>query len=195
MNTLNIDKEKVINAYKQGSEEQKKVFEQLFGKETFRPKNVMERVKTFEDACRELGKEHPFVLAYQNTNLRDPEVADDNKDVIAYLKLRIIAAALNEGWTPQFVKDEYRYFPYFVIRANEEIRQMSKEEKSRVVCRSDFDAGAYGGVSFANAYYDSAYVHAGIGSRLAFKTKELAEYAGKQFTELYADYLLNTNNA
>lgn len=95
MDILSIDKEKVINTYKQGSEEEKKFLELLFGVETFRPKNVIERVKAFEDACRELGKDHPFVLAYQNTNLRDPEVADDNKDVIAYLKLRIIAAAMN----------------------------------------------------------------------------------------------------
>lgn len=195
MDILSIDKEKVINTYKQGSEKEKKVLELLFGVETFRPKNVMERVKTFEDACRELGKDHPFVLAYQNTNLRDPEVADDNKDVIAYLKLRIIAAALNEGWTPQFVKDKYRYSPYFCLYTDKEIIRMSKEQKYRVFYRPSSAANAYSGVSCASAYGDSAYVYASIGSRLAFKTKELAEYAGKQFTELYADYLLNTNNA
>ena len=65
---------------------------------------IIERVKTFEDACRELGADHPFVLAYQNTNLRDPEVAEENRDILAYMKLRIIAAALNEGWKPQLQK-------------------------------------------------------------------------------------------
>ena len=195
MDILSIDKEKVINTYKQGSEKEKKVLELLFGVETFRPKNVMERVKTFEDACRELGKDHPFVLAYQNTNLRNKEVADDNKDVIAYLKLRIIAAALNEGWTPQFVKDKYRYSPYFCLYTDKEIIRMLKEQKSRVFYRSSSAANAYSGVSCVGAYGDSAYVYSSIGSRLAFKTKELAEYAGKQFTELYVDYLLNTNNA
>lgn len=189
MDTLNIDKEKVIEAYKQGSEKEKKVLELLFGMETFRPKNVMERVKTFDDACRELGKDHPFVLAYQNTNLRDPEVAYDNKDVLTYLKLRIITAALNEGWTPRFVEGEYRYFPYFYLYTNEEISRMSEEEKSSVVFRSNISAYAYGGVAYACAYNDSVYV-ANVGSRLAFKTEELAEYAGKQFTKLYAEYLL-----
>lgn len=190
MNTLNIDKEKVINTYKQGSEKEKKVLELLFGVETFRPKNVMERVKTFEDACRELGKDHPFVLAYQNTNLRDPEVADDNKDVIAYLKLRIIAAALNEGWTPQFVKDEYRYSPYFYLYTDKEISRMSKEQKSRVVYRANKDRDEYCGVLYAHVYYDSEPVYTYIVGRLSFKTKKLAEYAGKQFTKLYVDYLL-----
>lgn len=40
---------------------------------------------------------------------------------------------------------------------------------ARVVYRSNSSAGASGGVSFANANYDSAYVHAVIGSRLAFR--------------------------
>lgn len=188
METLNIEKEKVIEAYKQGSEKEKKVLELLFGMETFRPKNVMERVKTFDDACRELGKDHPFVLAYQNTNLRDPEVAYDNKDVLTYLKLRIITAALNEGWTPKLIKVEKRYSPCFFLYTDKEIRNMSKEEKSRVVFRSNSSAYAYGGVAYACAYNDSVYV-ANVGSRLAFKTEELAEYAGKQFGKLYANYL------
>lgn len=183
METLNIDKEKAINAYKQGSEKEKKVLELLFGVETFRPKTIMERVKTFEDACRELGKDHPFVLAYQNTNLRDPEVADDNKDIIAYLKLRIISAALNEGWKPKIMKEEHRYFPYFRLYSAEDISRMPEEQESRVINLPS------GGASYAHAYYDSEHFYAYMGNRLAFKTKKLAEYAGKQFAKLYVDYL------
>ena len=40
---------------------------------------------------------------------------------------------------------------------------------ARVVYRSFHSAYAFGGVSFANAYYDSVYVSAYIGSRLAFR--------------------------
>lgn len=40
---------------------------------------------------------------------------------------------------------------------------------ARVVYRSDHYAYAYGGVSYAYSLYDSAYVNAGIGSRLAFR--------------------------
>lgn len=146
---------------------------------------ITDRVKTFEDACRELGEDHPFVLAYQNTNLRDPEVADDNKDVLAYLKLRIITAALNEGWTPQLVEDERRYYPFFHICS--EIC-MSEEEKSSVVYLSDCYASALVSVSFAYADYDTAVVYADIASLLVFKTEELAEYAGKQFIDLWTDF-------
>lgn len=41
----------------------------------------------------------------------------------------------------------------------------------RVVCRSSSSAYANGGVSFANAYYDSSNTYASIGSRLAFRGK------------------------
>lgn len=190
MEILNIEKEKAINAYRVGSDEQKQVLELLFGVETFRPKNVMERVKTFEDACRELGKDHPFVLAYQNTNLRDPEVADDNKDVIAYLKLRIIVAALNEGWKPKFVKGELRYFPYFYLCSDEDISRMGEDEKSRVVYRPNYGTYENGGMAYEIAKDGSASFFATFMPLLVFKTSELAEYAGKQFVYLYADYLL-----
>ena len=75
-----------------------------------KPQNVMERVKTFEDACNELGNDHQTVIDYYA--LCD---ATCTKDILSYAKLRIIAAALNEGWKPKFTTDEYRYFPWFYL--------------------------------------------------------------------------------
>lgn len=147
-----------------------------------KPQNVMERVKTFKDACNELGIEH-------DKWVQDKKDLGLEADVIAYLKLRIIAAALNEGWKPQFTTDEYRYFPWFYLYTQSEIDEMSEEEKSRVVCRSSVNAHAYGGVAFAVTVNDSSYTITHVGSRLAFKTRELAEYAGRQFVEIWADYV------
>lgn len=188
--TLNINKENVLNAYGSATDEQKAMLEIIFGKDTFKSKDITERIKTFEDACKELGSDHPLVLAYQNTNLRDAEVANDNKDIIAYMKLRIIVAALNEGWEPQFIPGEYRWSPYFVLYTKDEIDEMDEKTRARVVFRSDSSAVAGGGVSFAYSSSGSANVYAVIGSRLAFKTDDLAEYAGKQFIEIYADFML-----
>lgn len=188
--TLNINKENVLNAYGSATDEQKAMLEIIFGKDTFKSKDITERIKTFEDACKELGSDHPLVLAYQNTNLRDAEVANDNKDIIAYMKLRIIVAALNEGWEPQFIPGEYRWSPYFVLYTKDEIDEMDEKTRARVVSRSNNYAYAYGAVSCAYSAYDSAGVYANIGSRLAFKTDDLAEYAGKQFIEIYADFML-----
>lgn len=147
-----------------------------------KPRNVMERVKTFKDACNELGIE-------PDEWMQDKKELGLEADVIAYLKLRIIAAALNEGWQPQFTEDEYRYFPWFCLYTQSEIDEMSEEDKSRVVYRSGNSAGASGGVACAVAGGDSSYTVAGVGSRLAFKTRELAEYAGRQFVEIWADYV------
>lgn len=147
-----------------------------------KPQNVMERVKTFKDACNELGIEH-------DKWVQDKKDLGLEADVIAYLKLRIIAAALNEGWKPQFTTDEYRYFPWFYLYTQSEIDEMSEEEKSRVVYRSVSYAHAHGGVACAHASYDSSNTNTNFGSRLAFKTRELAEYAGRQFVEIWADYV------
>lgn len=181
MEILNIEKEKAINAYRVGSDEQKQVLELLFGVETLKPKTVMDRVKTFEDALKELKPFHPLVKEYKALCK-----ADVTSNLIAYSKLCIVTAALNEGWTPKFIKVEKRYSPCFFLYTDKEIRNMSKEEKSRVVYQScDY---ASGGVSLAFTNCDTTTVR--FGSRLAFKTSELAEYAGKQFVYLYADYLL-----
>lgn len=147
-----------------------------------KPQNVMERVKTFKDACNELGIEH-------DKWVQDKKDLGLEADVIAYLKLRIIAAALNEGWKPQFTTDEYRYFPWFYLYTQSEIDEMSEEEKSRVVFRSYSYANAHGGVACAVTSYDSSSASTSVGSRLAFKTRELAEYAGRQFVEIWADYV------
>ena len=103
---------------------------------------VTERIKTFTDACNALGDEHPLVKEY----LR---VADGNiilDDLYAYLKLRIIVAALNEGWEPKFTEDEYRYFPCFYFYTKEEYDKLDDEEKGRCVLRSG--GGAYSGSGF-----------------------------------------------
>lgn len=108
MEILNIEKEKAINAYRVGSDEQKQVLELLFGVETLKPKTVMDRVKTFEDALKELKPFHPLVKEYKA--LRK---ADVTSNLIAYSKLCIVTAALNEGWTPKFIKGEKRTLHVF----------------------------------------------------------------------------------
>lgn len=145
-------------------------------------KDVRKRIKTFEDACREIG------IDAEAWN-RDKISLGLEPDVLAFLKLRIIVKALNEGWEPQFTEDECRYYPWFILYTREEYNKLDEEEKSRVVYRSSFYANALGGVSCASASYDSSYAGASIGVRLAFKTSELAAYCGRQFLDIWADFV------
>lgn len=197
MKKLEITVESAVTAYNNASDEQKQLLVDLFGKDVFKPTDVRERIKTFEDALRELGEEHPLVQAYRQ--LFEIATCEDymretfGADIVAYLKLRIIVAALNEGWTPKFEKDEWRYYPWFWLYTNGQIEEMNEEEKAqvcRVVGRASFHAIAFGGLVYSVAVSVSSLSYTGGGSRLAFKTEELAEYAGKQFIEIYRDFMI-----
>lgn len=145
-------------------------------------KDVRKRIKTFEDACHEIG------IDAEAWN-RDKISLGLEPDVLAFLKLRIIVKALNEGWEPRFTEDECRYYPWFILYTGEEYNKLDEEEKSRVVCRSYSLASAWGGVSCAFASYDSSLASAYVGVRLAFKTSELAAYCGRQFLDIWADFV------
>ena len=60
-----------------------------------------------------------------------------------------------------------------------------------MVYRGYSNAGAYGGVSVASADYDASY--ADVGSRLAFSNRDLAEYAGKQFIDIWANLVFDNS--
>lgn len=145
-------------------------------------KDVRKRIKTFEDACHEIG------IDAEAWN-RDKISLGLEPDVLAFLKLRIIVKALNEGWEPRFTEDECRYYPWFILYTGEEYNKLDEEEKSRVVCRSYSYAVALGGVSCASACHGSSGACAVIGVRLAFKTSELAAYCGRQFLDIWADFV------
>lgn len=151
---------------------------------------VTERIKTFHDAYCELGNEHPFVISYEKyVNTASGEEAD----VIAYLKLRIIAAALNEGWEPKFTEDETRYYPWFTLWTEEELAQKSEEwkkEHSLWLFGGDSYYGSACGLAYSHSALAWSSSYAGISARLAVKSEELAVYFGKQFIEIWADYVL-----
>ena len=185
---ISIQKENVLNAYKQASKEQKALLENMFGKDVFNPKDIIERVKTFEDACEVLGEDHQYVKAYREW-MRISYA--DCKDITAYLKLRIIAAVLNEGWKPTNSDGECRYYPWFYIYTKKEYEKLNKDEKKkcRVVGRQSYDAYAFGGVVCSSAHFSSSYSYSYHGSQIVFKTRELAEYCEKQFIDIWSDYL------
>ena len=149
---------------------------------------ITERVKTFEDACQILGIDAEAIQEqWESAGL-------DMIDEIAYQKLRIITAALNEGWEPDFTNpDEYRYYPYLCLWTKEELEQKTDEWKDERNLQLWVGGGAsyYGascGLASANSYDAWSFARANLSARLAHKTEELAIYSGKQFTELWANY-------
>lgn len=145
------------------------------------------QIETLEDAMYKLGLDHPLVQVYRNNKYLQE---DSEKDVLAYLKLRIITAAINDGWEPKFTNDEIRWFPWFYIYTAEELKELSDEERRRVVGRAYNLACSVGGLVYSDANSASSYSYAVDGVRLAFESEEKADYAGRKFIDIYADYLL-----
>lgn len=150
-------------------------------------KPVTERVKTFEDACKELGIDAEAIQQqWQDAGIT-------MLDEVAYQKLRIITAALNEGWEPEFKEDEYRYYPYCILYTKAEIKQKDDEWKDEHNLQlwigggfSNYGASCGLAYAFSNNAWSLASAY--FSARLAYKTEELAIYSGKQFTELWANY-------
>ena len=187
---MNIDftPEQLVAFYRSTSTDGRKAVKEALGEQFSEALPATERVKTYEDAVWELGNDHPLVEAASSAEWRFTNSED--KDIIAYLKLRVIVAALNDGWKPQFVPGELRWYPWYELISKDEYDAMSEDEKQerRCVGRSSVNAYAGGGLVYSNAIYASSFSYADYGSRLAFKSEALAEYAGKQFAELFANF-------
>ena len=137
------------------------IFDYFYKEEDY--EEITDRVKTYEDACKVLGVE-PI-------NEQNAKAQGFRSDEIARRKLETIAAALNEGWKPDWNNtDQYKYYPYFYIQENAN--------------------GAHAGLSYAYTSDAATDTSAAIGSRLCFYASRLARYAGNQFTDLYEQILI-----
>ena len=128
-------------------------------------KPVTERVKTFEDACKELGIDAEAIQQqWQDAGIT-------MLDEVAYQKLRIITAALNEGWEPEFKEDEYRYYPYCILYTKAEIEQKDDEWKDEHnlqlwIGSGNSNNGANCGLAYANSNNAWSNANANISARI-----------------------------
>ena len=119
--------------------------------------NIKDKVKSFEDACKVLDIT-PSVPVVTGI----PEKYQ--KPLIANYQLMVIAEALNEGWTPDWSNGEWdKWYPWFNL------------DNSSSAGRFSFDSAGH------------QLSRSAVGSRLCFKSEELADYAGTQFLELYRE--------
>ena len=106
-----------------------------------------------------------FEDAQKETGRPDvPDFSNLPPDLQAYFqaqyKIIVVVEALNEGWKPNWEDgNEAKYFPWFYMS---------------------------GGVFvFDSTLYCYSFATAGDGSRLCFKTRKLARYAGEQFLDIW----------
>ena len=131
---------------------------------------ITERVKTFEDACKELGEDHKLVQQFKAIQ----EAIAEDKEATAYFKLGIITAALNEGWEPDFTNnEEYRYYPYLCLWSKEELELKTdawKDERNLQLwmCGGASGNGALCGLACAFSSYAWQFSYAYFSARLAY---------------------------
>ncbi len=121
-------------------------------------------IKSFEEACEKQG---------MSSELPDFSAAlvlgeDFVEGLKAHYKLVVINKALNEDWEPDWDnRNEYKYEPWF-----------------------DMEKRTTAGSGFAFHGCVLVFTRSSVGSRLCFKSRELAKYAGTQFLALYKAYFV-----
>ena len=149
--------EEAVELWKQNIPSLNEKLEKAFGIETFKPKNIMDLVKTFQDALdiylqsNVLDEFQKYILDYSGDS-ESALIAQANE------QLAIIVKVLNQGWAPDWANASQRkWFPYFYMSP------------------FAFDTAAY-------SYVNSS---SGDTSRLRLKSEDLAIYAGKTFLDIY----------
>lgn len=168
-----------------------------YRKRTNDPRPVTERIRTMTDVLEELGSDHPLVAQYRHfLDTTDPEQRDDYTATV--LQLRMICEALNEGWHASAKPDEWRYWPWFCLYKSKEDAERYKlsyeeiievpEAVRGVLFGGAADNGSYAGFVYADTYGALSYAFAYVGSRLCFKSSELAMHAARHFHDLWMKY-------
>ena len=182
MKTIEVTEKEVKAAFDVAkTDEMKNVLKALFCKDEEGKPNLDDytSIKTYEDACKALGE--PV--------FEEPE--DMPKHIVALMKLETISRALwGRTWKPEPDAEgaKWYYYPLFALYTQSEIDNMDEEKLGGLL-----SAVAHGGASagFGCLYTNgrSSYASAHHGFRLCQETSEKAEYFGKQFLELWAEYL------
>lgn len=124
-------------------------------------RNVMDRIKSVEDALAELGEDDNEVIRYRKLL----SVFDDPKDhLVNYQTAVVLVRAINEKRVPDWNNDdEFKYSHYFIMGGS-----------------SGFRLKIY--VSWLSASH--------VGSRLCVFDPEHGEYLANQFPDIFKNFML-----
>lgn len=196
MNEITINKERVAEVYQNASAETREALIALFGDES----NFIDKskptlddyttIKTYEDACEALGEEplpyepNPIMTLYGI----DYEVPPH---IIALMKLETISRALwGRTWKPEPDAEgsKWYYYPLFALYTQSGIDNMDEDERGGLLSATA-NHGATAGFGCLYTSFRSSYASAHLGFRLCQEDSEKAKYFGRQFLELWAEYL------
>jgi hypothetical protein len=124
-------------------------------------------IKTFQPDIKERIKTFDDVLRENGVkrSVFENNIQDLTTDEVAYKMLKEIVKAFNEGWAPDWTNsNEYKYYAYFTM-------------------------GSPSGGGFSYRDCDFWRSDSTVGSRLCYKSADLAKHAGQLFENVYKDFL------
>lgn len=193
MKTIEVTEKEVKAAFDVAkTEEMKNVLKALFCKDEEGKPNLDDytSIKTYEDACEALGVEPIFNEPNPIMNLYGVEY-EVEPHIIALMKLETISRALwGKTWKPEPDADgsKWFYYPVFTLYTQQEIENMDEDKRGGLLS-ANAGAGAAAGFGYLYTAYRSSDASAYGGFRLCQEDSEKALYFGKQFLELWAEYL------
>ena len=149
-------------------------------------------IQSYEDACVALGIEPTL---NKSLIVRNGDSVEDlfelPKHIVAQMKLETISRAL-WGRTFQPKPDgegsQILWYPWFALYTQDEVDRMADEDRGALLAAIAYN-GAYAGFGFLVTHTRSSTATARIGFRLCQETEDKARYFGKQFINLWAEYL------
>jgi hypothetical protein len=181
---VEIEESKLQTAYANACDGVKDFMESLFGKKVFEAAKPTlddyKTIRTYEDACKALGE--PI--------FEDPNNLPNH--IIALMKLETISRALwgrNFQPKPDGEGSKVYWYPWFALWTKKEVEDMNPEQRGALLSASFAYNGAYAGFGSLYANNRSSAASAHLGFRLCQETEEKAKYFGRQFIELWAEYL------
>lgn len=193
MKTIEVTEKEVKAAFEVAkTDEMKNVLKALFCKDEEGKPNLDDytSIKTYEDACEALGVEPIFNEPNPIMNLYGVEY-EVEPHIIALMKLETISRALwGKTWKPEPDADgsKWFYYPVFTLYTQQEIENMDEDKRGGLLSASAID-GANAGFGFLGTHTRSSVATATYGFRLCQEDSEKAKYFGRQFLELWAEYL------
>jgi len=161
-----------------------------FSKRTGDPRPVTERIRTMMDVLDELGTDHPLVVQYVNITERGRH----DEYLATFMQLSMVCEALNEGWHPTFEPGEYRYWPWFWLYKSKEDAEKYKAKDEEIfevpeAVRACLLGGqARAGLATVLSSYAPGNADVSVGSRLCFKSRDLALHAARHFHDLWLKF-------
>lgn len=198
MKTIEVTEKEVKAAFDVAkTDEMKNVLKALFCKNENKPSlDDYKTIRSYEDACEAL-EETPILSENRGKALcaAFPDYYDFRQNmpphIIALMKLETISRALwgrNFQPKPDGEGSKVYWFPWFALWTKKEVEDMNPEQRGALLS-AIADSGASAGFGCLSADNRSSSAYANFGFRLCQETEEKAEYFGKQFIELWAEYL------